>query len=114
VKNAGLIIDRSQFYPIMDKSILQLKDGLTRLVNKGEFDRYYHKTTEGISSIRSLKYNIDESKKFINIEQFSTEYAEDKRLTKVHDIRNGARPFTPTPQVKTYGRKGNAVMKMFI
>jgi len=114
VKNAGLIIDRSQFYPIMDKNILQLKDGLTRLVNRGEFDRYYNKTTEGISSIKNLKYNIDESKYFINIEHFLTEYAEDKRLTKVHDIRNGARPFNPPPVPKTYGRKGNPVMKMFI
>jgi hypothetical protein len=115
VKEANLHIDRSQFYPIMDKNIMQLKDGLTRVVNKKEFDRYVEKTKEGISSIHTLHYDFDESQGFINIRQFYTEYSEDKRYTKVHDLRNGSRPFAPNqPKTNQFRRGANASMKMII
>jgi len=112
VKEAGLTIDRSQFYPIMDKNILQLKDGLTRLVNRKEFDRYLQRTNEGISSIRNLYYDLDESGEFIQIHRFLTEYEENKQYTKVHDLRNGSRPFMPGIETTPNRRRANATMKM--
>jgi hypothetical protein len=113
VKEAGIQIDRSQFYPIMDKNIMQLKDGLTRIVNRKEFDRYVQRTKEGISSIHNLYFDMNDSEGFIHVRQFMTEFAEDKRLTKLHDLRNGSRPFNPN-QSQRVGRGANASMKMVI
>lgn len=109
-KDAKLHIDRSQFYPIMDKNIMQLKDGLERVVNKKEFDRYVNRTNEGISSIHQLTYDIHEPDHFIDISYFLTEYAENKQYTKIHDLRKGSQPFSPPIQKQV--RTGK--MKMFL
>jgi len=93
VKNAGLRIDRSQFYPLMDKNILQNKDGLERSVNRKEFDRYIKETNEGIYSIRDIQYNIDESTGFINITNFNTPFVENQKENTTHDLRKGPAPF---------------------
>jgi len=98
LNTAGLRIDRSNFYKIMDKNILQCKDGLERVVNRKEFDRYQQKTTEGIRSIRDLEYNVDESTGFINITRFNTGFEENKQFSKVHDLRQGSIPFKPKPK----------------
>ena len=98
VLNAGLNIDRTQFYPIMDKNILQMKDGLTRLVNRGEFDKYEKENNnklnvDGIKTIRDLKYDFDESTHFVNVSSFNTETQENKTQTRTHDMRQGSVPF---------------------
>jgi hypothetical protein len=93
--NAKLTIDRSQFYPIMDKNIFQMKDGLERLVNRNEFDRFISDTPDGLRQISSLLYNIDEDTGFINITKFNTETNDNPTNITVHDLRNGGRPFTP-------------------
>ena len=86
-------IDRSQFYPIMDKNIFQMKDGLTRLVNRSEFDRFINDTTEGWQSIKLLEYEIDEETGFINVNNFYTGVAENPQQNQIHDLRNGSKPF---------------------
>ena len=98
VLNSGLNIDRTQFYHIMDKNILQMKDGLTRLVNRGEFDKYEKENNnklnvDGIKTIRDLKYDFDESNNFVNVTSFNTETQENKTQTKTHDMRQGSVPF---------------------
>ena len=114
-KEAGIHIDRSQFYKIMDKNIMQLKDGLERIVNKKEFDRYVSKTNEGIASIQNLHYEMDEINGMINVRNFFTEFVEDKKYTKIHDLRNGSQPFTPgQPKMNQFKRGANASMKMVI
>ena len=90
-----LQIDRGQFYPILDKNILQLTDGVTRIVNRNEFDQYYHNTTEGIYSITDLNYDIDEATGFVNIRNFNTGREQDLEKRKIHDLRNGPAPFNP-------------------
>jgi hypothetical protein len=55
----NIIIDRSQFYPVLDINILQLKDGVDRIINRKEFDRYITNNADGINDIRDLTYNID-------------------------------------------------------
>lgn len=92
----GLTIDRTQFYPIMDKNILQGKDGIHRLVNEKEFTRFLQKTPEGITSIQNLEYDFDLDNLMINVLNFNTEYEENKQFTKMHDLRNGSRPFLPS------------------
>ena len=111
VLQSGLQIDRDQFYPIMDKNILQLKDGMTRVVNRGEFDRYvdefkYKTRLDGLKTISSLAYTYDESSAFLNVTNFNTMVEQNTKLDKVHDMRDGFIPFKQTP------RRGNPLMKM--
>jgi len=94
---ANLVIDRSQYYPLMDKNVFQMKDGLIRIVNRKEYDRVINNTKEGIQSIRDLKYTIekiDDIYSYINITKFSTEIIPDIKQNKVHDLRTGLIPFS--------------------
>jgi hypothetical protein len=103
VQQTGLVIDRNQFYPILDKNILQLKDGITRIVNRNEFDKYvnelqYQNNTDGFSTISNVLYDYDSGSRFLNIRLFQTPINEKPELNQVHDLRNGAIPFTRSPQ----------------
>jgi hypothetical protein len=91
--NNHLTIDRNQFYNVMDKNIFQMKDGLARLVNRGEFDRYLSETQEGWHSIQSLEYNINEETGFVDVSNFYTGVVANPSQNKIHDLRNGSRPF---------------------
>lgn len=56
----GLTIDRSQFFPIGNANILQLFDGVTRLINRKDPWRAQHDNgTDGIRSISKLNFTID-------------------------------------------------------
>lgn len=58
--SAGLTIDRSQFYPIGSPNILQLFDGMSRLISKKDPWRFKHdKGIDGLTSIMNLTYTID-------------------------------------------------------
>jgi len=99
----------------MDKNILQLKDGLERVVNRGEFDRYineisYSSINEGIRNISKIHYTLDEPSGFIHINTFSTGIEEDKTLNKIHDIRSGPRPF----EVKKPNRRRGGIGMNFM
>jgi hypothetical protein len=94
VLDANITIDRSQYFPIMDKNILQLKDGLTRVVNRNEFDRYLSNTKEGFNSITNLSYHIDETTNFVNVLTFQTGIQETPSENKIYDLRKGNSPFT--------------------
>jgi hypothetical protein len=105
VKTAGLNIDRSQFYPILDQNILQLKDGIIRIVNRGEFDRYsdevlYNKNTDGFKTIYNVAYSFDKTTNFLHINNFLTPIVENSQLNKVHDMREGSVPFKPNPRCR--------------
>ena len=76
VLNAGLIIDRSNFYPLADKNILQFLDGTTRNINRTEFDKFVQNTDEGIKSITNLKYDTNKLG-FVNVTSFNTGSEED-------------------------------------
>ena len=89
VKAANFTIDRTQFYPIMDKNILLLHDGVNRSVNKQEFARYIHQTKEGFHSIHNLKYDVDSANGFINVHYFTTEVNPTPTQNKQYDLRNG-------------------------
>ena len=98
VLNAGLQIDRSEFYPIMDKNIFQMKDGLQRIVNRKEFDRYvdeykYNIVNDGIHTISGLSYQEDRETGFINVTAFTTGVPDNQSTNQVHDLRNGTIPF---------------------
>lgn len=87
--NSYITIDRSQFYPILDKNILMLTDGINRVVNKSEYEIYRSNTKEGIHSIKNLKYSINDQTGFVDVELFGTEREENVATRSVHDLRNG-------------------------
>ena len=94
VDKAGLTIDYNQFYPILDGNILQLKDGLERIVSRTEFDKYTTNTADGFSDITDLTYNIDDKTGFINITTFETKTNSTDVQTKIHSLANGNKPFS--------------------
>lgn len=56
----GLQIDRSQFFPIGNPQILQLFDGVSRLINRKDPWRATHdNSVDGIRTIHKLEYTID-------------------------------------------------------
>ncbi len=91
----GIHIDRSRFFPIMDKNFIILHDGTTRVVNKNEFDRYVNSTSEGINSINRLSYTIDETDNtLININTFETgTTSQIESSNKIHNLKDGPKPF---------------------
>jgi len=99
-----LAIDYKQFYPIMDKNILQLKDGLKKIVNRSEFDAYISKSDKtGHHTIKNLTYEINEANGFVNVKTFETEKQNNPNENIPYDLRQGTRPFK-------VGRRGG--MKM--
>lgn len=90
-----MIIDRSIFYPISDKiNIIQLSNGVTRTVNRGEFDRYARKIQEGIDTIYNLQYVINEENQNVSVLNFETKHMVDVKLNSIYDITKGKSPFT--------------------
>ncbi len=92
--NNNILIDRSQFYPIMDKNILQLKDGILRIVNRTEFEKYIKHTNEGISTISNIKYENDiDIPEFYNVSEFLTGTVEN--ITSENEVFNITKSNTP-------------------
>jgi hypothetical protein len=93
---SNLRIDRSQFYPILDKNILHLMDGNNRIVNRSEYEVYASKTNEGINTIIDLEYSVDDSNGFVNVTKFNTQREENESNRSTHDLRNGSVVFGPS------------------
>ena len=71
VEYAGLYIDRSVFFNILDKNILQLCDGIKRLICRKEAATVVNMTTsDGIVTIRNLNYEFKDE--YINVYNFQT------------------------------------------
>jgi hypothetical protein len=71
VEYAGLYIDRSLFFNILDKNILQLCDGVKRLICRKEAATVVNMTTtDGLVTIRNLNYDFKDE--YINVYNFQT------------------------------------------
>lgn len=71
VEYAGLYIDRSLFFNILDKNILQLCDGVKRLICRKEAATVVNMTTtDGLITIRNLNYEFKDE--YINVYNFQT------------------------------------------
>jgi hypothetical protein len=112
VKSTKMVVDRSNFYPLMDKNIFQMKDSLLRLVNRDEFDRYIANTPEGFQSITDLSYDVDEKTGFVHVKTFNTGTVENASKTVTYDIRNGTVPFKPTPTLAAQPGRRRPTMTM--
>jgi hypothetical protein len=92
---SGISIDRSHFYPISDKNIMHLSDGLVRNVNRTDFDAYMKDTKEGINSISNIAYSILDSELTILLNLFYTGREENVTTKKQYDLTTGPAPFKP-------------------
>jgi hypothetical protein len=106
IKNS-IRIDRTQFYPILDKNILHLQDGVVRDVNRTEYDTYKVLTPEGVNSISNIEYNINDNTGFVDVTNFSTGRDEDLSKRTKFDMTKGNIPFNQ-------GGRGRAKMQMFM
>lgn len=104
---ANIHIDRSVFYPIGNPNILQLFDGMTRLISKKDPWRYKHDTgRDGLIENTGLVYSIDsESSNFndniynvnnnrifyVNITKFNTMLPENGDDYFKYDLREPSR-----------------------
>jgi hypothetical protein len=114
---AGLIIDRSHFYPIGSPDILQLFDGVSRLINKKDPWRATHDNgIDGLKTIYKLSYEIDgESKNpvdnvhtvvsdkifIINIDTFMTGTRFENDNYYHYDLREPPRKIIHPDKIKT-------------
>jgi hypothetical protein len=108
VLNNGIFIDRTNFYPLMDKNVFQMKDGLERLVNRTEFDKFLGLTLEGISNIQNLSFEYDPDTNFVNIRNFNTGTEEIQTKSIPYDLTQGSKPFGNVFS----GRRGRSRMGM--
>jgi hypothetical protein len=112
VVQAGLTIDRGVFYPILDPNMLHFSEGITRNMNRTEYDLYKTNTSEGIDSISNIQQIYDEITGFVDITYFYTP-REDNPETRInYDLRGGPTPFTNN--MKTNGSRRNPRMKMML
>ena len=99
----GLLIDRSNFFPIGSPEILQLFDGISRIISKKDTSRVKNDDGfNGIKSIHQLNYTVDVKSEnpednlytvvndrffYINIKTFSTQIKYDKDEYYQYDLR---------------------------
>ena len=93
IQKAGIKIDRSIFYNIGDTHIIQKNEEIVREINQGEYNRYMRNTVEGIYSIQNLDYSIDTESGLVNVRWFTTGTNPSINQYRLHDLRNGARPY---------------------
>lgn len=121
--NKEINVDRSQFFPIMDKNIMHLGDGLERTVNRKEFDVYIKETPEGYHTITELNTLLEPRKNdgkldevFVQVLNFNTGRNEDVATSKTHSISQGNKPFGDVrrPPQQVLHRRGSARMGLVL
>ena len=81
----GLIIDRSNFFKLGARSILQFTDGITKMINKKEIAGFLNKDyPHGLNSITKLNFEL--SNELINVKNFETETDANSQKYEKHDI----------------------------
>lgn len=113
----GLRVDRSQFFPIGSPNILQLFDGVSRLINRKDPWRAQHDNgVDGIRSIHKLDFSIDTESKnpldnvhvadsdkifVINITTFMTSVRFEHDNYIEYDLREPARKIIHPDRIQT-------------
>lgn len=81
----GLRIDRSNFFKLGARAILQFTDGISKMINKREILGFLNKDYHhGLNSIKNLIF--EESGEFINVRNFETETNANAQKYESHDI----------------------------
>ena len=105
--NNGIIIDRTNFFKIGSPKILQLFDGISRIISKQNDEVMLHDTgIDGLKTIQELKYNIKDKSEndsdniyefvddrifYINIKSFKTYIDYKNEIFFSYDLREPKR-----------------------
>ena len=93
VSNAGLTIDRSQFYPLADRNIIQIKDDIVKSVSRSEYDAFKNDNgLSGFHSIHNLKYIINEDG-MVDVTNFDADTIDNKETHAIYDTSTKKHPF---------------------
>jgi hypothetical protein len=85
VLSSNLIIDRSTFYPIGSRAILQFVDGISKLINKKEVAGFLNNNyPHGLNSIRNINWKLEDE--YINVSSFLTETSPSEIKFEIHNI----------------------------
>lgn len=119
-EKCNLTIDRSHFYSIGSPEILQLFDGVTRIINKKDPWRMkYDDGMDGIRTIHNLYYTIDKESKnandnvcnvdmphlyIVNVTNFLTKYKFENDDYYHYDLREPSRKIIHPDKVKKVDR----------
>lgn len=90
----GMHIDRSQYYPMFDKNILNIHGSNERLVNKLEYTKFTKNINDGFNTLQNVSYTFDEKTGFVNVDSFETIHKHDPTQDKIHDLKNGNVPYS--------------------
>ena len=103
VLESGLKIDRSNFYKIASREILQMVDGFKRIICRKEAETVAMKSTnDGISTIRNL--NFDFKDEYINVNFFQSLKEHYVNKFEEQDILHESKiHFKPEPKVQMGG-----------
>ena len=85
----NIIIDRNNFYPIMDRNVIHLQDGFIREIDKGEKHRFLMKQNpqkDGLNDIHNLEYCIEDD--MVHVTKFDTSFLENPDSKIKHDLRH--------------------------
>ena len=82
---AGLKIDRSVFYNILDKNIIRTFDGFNRVISKRDVIVYKAKGLDNIFTIKNLKFVFHNE--YINVTQFDCGMNPTEQVYENFDIR---------------------------
>ena len=85
-----------------------LTDGLSRVVNKSDYNVYKSNTNEGINSIIDLKYTINDDTGFVDVEKFNTQREDNISTRAIYDLTKGNVVF------KNRKKYSNPQMKMIL
>jgi hypothetical protein len=115
-ESAGLVVNRSQFYPIGSPDILQLFDGVSRLINKKDPWRATHDNgidlsvdTESKNPIDNIHIVISDSIFVVNIDTFmtGTRFEHDNYFQ--YDLREPARKIIHPDKIRTNISSNNVI-----
>lgn len=90
--DSGIHIDRSKFYKVGCKEIIQFVDDIYKKVNRDEFNRYTENKSDGLHTIMDMDYAIDEYNQMVKISNFNIPYANNPERNTFFDIRNEGMP----------------------
>lgn len=89
-QQAGLRIDRSNFFPLQDMRILHINDGNKKSLNRTYMYELINDTGQnGINTIKNLDYSIDYVNNRVCVNCFETEYSPWTGTFEEYDLRNG-------------------------
>ena len=91
--DAGLTIDRSNFYKMQDPQILRAFDGTTRVVSKRDGYIYLHEAPDSMLSLHNVSYTFQNE--YINITNFTSGMDVKETEFYNYDIRRGSKILYP-------------------